>query len=228
MMSQHLLGGVGLLVFGLQRRILGVLLLGVVLLSTSSTAYFGLLMLFCIWLLISSYQSAGKKPTLVALVLALFILAVCIDFLVLSGQITQRLVLEKFDSGSGQVRLNADGLAVQSFIESFGLGAGVGSARASSLTASLAATVGLPGLLLFVAFLWSVFACVYRQRSDQERAVFFGMVGLLVAWLMATPDINIAFFWILAGLASSYSPSMSRHQSVAEANVRNKLQGANV
>jgi hypothetical protein len=153
-MSQHLLGGVGLLVFGLQRKVLGLLLLGVVLLSTSSTAYFGLLVFFSAWFLISRYQHASKKLTLVSLVLGLFILAVCLDFLLLSGQITHRLVLEKFDSGSGQVRLNADVLAFKTFIQSFGLGSGVGSARASSLGACLAATVGLPGLLVFAGFLW--------------------------------------------------------------------------
>ena len=223
-MSQHLLGGLGLIVFGLQRKVLGLFLLGVVLLSTSSTAYFGLLILSSIWLLISRYQSAGKKPTLVVLVLALFILAVCIDFIVLSGQITNRLVLGKFDSGSGQVRLNADALALQSFFQSFGLGSGLGSARASSLPATLAATVGLPGLLLFAAFIWSVLACVYQQRSDQERALFFGMMGLLVAWLMSAPDINIAFFWILAGLASSHSTS-TNSEAASRPGARHQLHG---
>jgi hypothetical protein len=37
------------------------------------------------------------------------------------------------------------------------------------------------------------------------------MLGLLIAWLMAGPDINIAFFWMLAGLASS-SPAWQQSQ----------------
>lgn len=203
-MSQHLLGGIGLMVFGLQRKIAGILLLGVLLLSTSSTAYFGLIALFSIWLFTGRYQSARSKVSLVAIVLALLALAIGMDFLTLSGKITNHLVLEKMDSGSGQVRLNADSLALKSFAQSFGLGTGVGSARASSFPATMAATLGLPGLLIFAAFLWSIFAAVHQQRSNQERGVLFGMVGLLIGWLLAAPDINIAFFWILAGLASSF------------------------
>ena len=185
------------------------------LLSTSSTAYFGLLALLVIWLIFGHYKKGGaRKLSLVALVGVILTMAISIDFLFLSGQITNGLVLEKLDSGSGQVRLNADALALTSFLQSFGLGSGVGSARASSLPASLAATVGAPGVLLFTAFLVSLFAAVARQRSDQERAIFFGMVGLLVAWLLAAPDINIAFFWILAGLASS-SPYVLNDKAAA-------------
>ncbi|MFM2449849.1 MAG: hypothetical protein RIS44_2299 [Pseudomonadota bacterium] len=221
-MSQHLLGGIGVLVFGLQRKLLGLFLLGVILLSTSSLAYFGLLGLSAVWLLTSRYTQNGGKLSLTLVLVAIVGAGVSIDFALMSGQITQSMLFEKMDSGSGQARLNADALAVTSFIQSFGLGSGVGSARASSLPASLAATVGLPGLLLFAAFLWSSIASVYRQRSDQERAIFFGMVGLLIAWLLAAPDINIAFFWILAGLASG-SADLSPQQ-LPPATLRSKAE----
>ncbi len=214
-MSQHMLAGIGVLVFGFQRKLLGLLALGVLLLSTSSMAYFGLLALSAIWLLASRYQRPGGKWSLVALVAAILALAVAVDAFFMSGQVTKGLLLEKLESGSGRARMNADALAAASFVQSFGLGSGVGSARASSLPASLAATVGLPGLLVFAAFLWSVFACVRKQRNDQERAILFGMLGLLIAWLLAAPDINIALFWILAGLASSTAPPPTRKDEPA-------------
>ncbi len=201
-MAMHFLGMFGLLFLGQQNKVLGVAVLMALLVSTSSTAYFGLIALIGIWLITS--VAAERKETFSALVVLVVctLLALSADYVFLDGRLTQKLILEKFSGHSGEARLNADHLAFSALIDSFGLGTGVGSARASSLPASLAATVGIPGLIFFVAFLATILIPLVKSRSKLDRSIFLGMSGLLVGWMISAPDINFPVFWILAAIGS--------------------------
>ncbi len=202
-MATHYLGMVALLYLGLNRKLLGGALLFALLLSTSSTAYFGLAALVVVWVLVGKSKGSGKQVFLTLGLLCLaVVLALSLDFMFANGNITDRLVLNKLEGHSGNARLNADWLALKSFYESFGLGAGVGSARASSLPASLAATVGGPGLVLFFSFVGALMVPLCRSDNREDKALFLGMTGFLIAWLISAPDLNFPVFWILAALGA--------------------------
>jgi hypothetical protein len=200
-MSMHFLGAFGFLALGLQKRTLGFLLLAALLVSTSSTAYFGLIGLLAIWTLMDLPRRAGKAWPLLVLVVIGVAVAFLLDHVLAHGRFSEQLLFRKFEAGSGSLRLNADLLALRSFTESFGLGAGLGSARASSLPASLLATMGFPGFIVFAIFVWLVVVPALKSRDEIDRALFFGLIGLGLGWVMAVPDLNFPLFWLMAATA---------------------------
>lgn len=202
-LATHYLGMVALLYLGLNRKLLGGALLFALLLSTSSTAYFGLVALVAVWVFVGKSKGSGNQVFLTLGLLCLAVLlALSMDFMFANGNITDRLVLNKLEGQSGNARLNADLLALKSFYESFGFGTGVGSARASSLPASLAATVGWPGVVLFFSFVGALMVPLCRSDNREDKALFLGMTGFLIAWLISAPDLNFPVFWILAALGA--------------------------
>jgi tetratricopeptide (TPR) repeat protein len=78
-----------------------------------------------------------------------------------------------------------------------------------------AATNGLPSLAIYLLFLSSVFFLLlraYRESKHQETdrlllaAFFASLTGFLIQDLSGWPDISLTpFFWVLLGLAVSYS-----------------------
>ena len=113
-------------------------------------------------------------------------------------------MLNKADSSSGVGRSTADALALQTFIESAGLGVGVGSTRASSFLATLLATTGLPGVLAFGAFAVTLVQACYRSADNESRQLCFALIGFLIVWIIAIPDLVQATFWLVAGVASGH------------------------
>ena len=214
-MSMHFLGAFGLLALGLQMRTLGFLLLSALLVSTSSTAYFGLIGLLAVWTAMDLPRRASKVWPLLVLIVIGVSIAFLLDHFLAHGRFSEQLLFHKFQGGSGVSRLNADSLALRSFAESFGLGAGLGSARASSLPASLLATVGLPGFVVFAIFAWLVVVPVLKSQDELDRALFFGLAGVGLGWLIAVPDLNFPLFWLMAATACARpAPEPSRSISL--------------
>lgn len=207
-MAAHYLGALGLVALGLRKRLLGVLILAALLISTSSTAYFGLLLLMVVWVAFDLRTRAHFVLPTLAAICVIVGFAAFLDAQITDGRLAQALIFEKFDSGSGAARLNADFLAIQTLWQSYGFGAGVGSARASTLPATLAATTGVPGLLLFLTFAVIVVRQSLADTSDQGRAVSLALIGLLIGWTISIPDLNFPLFWLLAA-ASGHSATSS-------------------
>lgn len=201
-MAMHFLGAFGLAGLGLRRKWPAVLILGALLISTSSTAYFGLAILIVIWIAIDFPARGAKALPIATLILLAVVVAYAADQVFTDGRLSEGLIFRKFEGSSGKSRLHADWLALQTFLDSYGMGVGVGSARASSTLATLAATTGLPGLIALTGFLYSVFRMVWRSRDDLDRAALFGLLGLLTAWMISQPDLSIPLFWVLAGIAT--------------------------
>lgn len=67
------------------------------------------------------------------------------------------LIFSKGDSLSGQERGFWAAAGLRVFVETYGLGAGLGSVRANGLFAVALANVGVIGLALFMAFIWATF-----------------------------------------------------------------------
>jgi hypothetical protein len=114
--------------------------------------------------------------------------------------------LDKPESESYQGRTTKDIDSLALVAPSYGLGAGLGSVRSSSLVPGILGNCGIPGLLLLVWFAFRViaqFARAGRQApADTERyigAMSWSLLGNLCAALLSGPTIDdIDFFLRLA------------------------------
>lgn len=107
----------------------------------------------------------------------------------------------------GDLRPHADIAAVGLLRDTWGVGVGLGSNRASSYLATLASNGGIVGLLLFcAAATLQVLALVRRARRHPDAATLFFLgsnVTVLLAVAIAIPDQNWPVLWLLlfGGLA---------------------------
>ena len=98
-------------------------------------------------------------------------------------------------------RSAADEYALGLLWQTWGLGAGMGSNRASTYLAALAGNTGLIGAGLFVvalAYHCRALACTWRREHRSSALFFLGStVAGVLAMLMAIPDQNWPIFWVL-------------------------------
>ncbi|MFN4266230.1 MAG: hypothetical protein ACK4F8_10855 [Aquabacterium sp.] len=204
MLSLHFLAAFGLLMLGKRRLALGLFSLTVLIFSTSTTAYVGLGLLIVAWILLNLKHIDADLLKLAFPIFIAVLLAIAADYFYTDGEYVQRLLVKKFEGGSGEVRLNADALAWRSLVDSYGMGVGVGSLRASSLIATLTASVGIPTMIVFVLFVGAVLYKTYSLKTDDSRGFFYCLVGVLVAWAIAIPDWTLPIFWLTCGAAVSH------------------------
>lgn len=185
-----------------------------VLIATSTSGYVGLAM-FGLLIALSEVPNI-KVGTMSKVVFfsALFSVAVA---LVLSTvfhkeayMIFENAVLNKLDSDSGVERMQWNEYAWGDFLETYGLGVGLGGNRASSYLLVLLSNVGLVGTLLYLAAFVSVLkGSVYTHTSEQtvvgsaaKRALW---VSLMPAMASATAPWQGAIFYIFFALANTRS-----------------------
>lgn len=121
------------------------------------------------------------------------------------------VVLNKASSDSGIERSSWNAVSFQNFLDSWGLGVGLGTARASSFAVALLATVGIPGALFYTVF---ALECFLRPRGEPGSleanvaiATRNGFVGLLIGDLLVSPVIDQGlFFCMLAATAAAVRP----------------------
>ncbi|SHG85867.1 hypothetical protein SAMN04488044_1453 [Cognatishimia maritima] len=115
-------------------------------------------------------------------------------------------LLGKLTSQSATERLGWNAQAIENLKDSFGLGLGIGSARASSWGLSVLANLGLPGALLYGGFLYSVL----RHPSGGDRrwndctptidALRWGCFAILLQSMLTAPFPNLGVpFFVMAG-----------------------------
>lgn len=204
MLSLHFLAAFGLLMLGQKKVGAGIFCLAVLMLSTSTTAYVGLALLLFVWFCTNLRHLDMKMLRLIFPVVLGVLAAFAADYFFTNGEYTQRLLIRKFEAGSGAVRLNADALAWASLRDSYGMGVGIGSLRASSLVATLTASVGIPSTLIFIAFISCVLYRTFLIKTDIAQGLLYCMVGVLVAWAIAIPDWTLPIFWLACGAAISH------------------------
>lgn len=184
-------------------------------LSTSSTAIVGLPVM-ALLLYISSLQIAiGKaKPTawLFGALAPVFVMVVALGVLMdpqAAGVVRAYLdttVFNKLGTDSGVERSSWNTLALQNFWESWGLGVGVGTTRASSFLMALLSSVGIIGLIFYCLLMFSVYlrprGAPSSFESDVRMAARNAAAGLMVGDLLLAPSIDQGLlFYALAGLA---------------------------
>lgn len=111
-------------------------------------------------------------------------------------------VNDKVSSSSYTERSSANTDALNIFLDTYGFGVGLGSARASSFLPTLLCATGALGTLFLAASLTTL---IYRSSALREyRPVLWALVALLVVKIAAGPDLSdsTGIFWMSLGLLS--------------------------
>lgn len=209
---------------GVRRRAIGPLtwLLFIALLfSTSATGLIGLAIIVPVLFLRSVFRSPADRSRQPALFIAGSVAAVpLIVFLVLAtlpglsagvASFFDEMLFSKVDSQSGQERAEWNAVAYKTFLDTFGFGAGLGSARASSFVLVLLSNIGVLGAFLFALFIWSVLSLKPAVGSSQPnecgaaiRAAKMGILAVLVTASTSGTVYDLGLMiYILAGATTA-------------------------
>jgi hypothetical protein len=189
-------------------------------LSTSATAYVGLIsMLGFLALRSLSAPVFGRKAQRPVLLVGLMVSApvlLGIGIIVLPGVadtvggFLDEMLFNKLDSQSGQERMMWNAVAYKTFQDTGWLGAGIGSARASSYLLVLLSNVGVPGLVLFALFLGAIAVVPSAAHVDEfgrsvVRAARAGVVaGMAEAMTSGTVyDLGLLFYVLAGAIAAN-------------------------
>ena len=171
-----------------------------VLLSFSSSAYFGAFFVVLFLLIVIAQRTivgAGIPRCFVYLGWIAGVLGI-VFFMLNSAQvehILDSLIFNKASSASGQERGLWAEYGLRTFLDTYGLGAGVGSIRSNGWLSVYLGSVGIPGFLLALVFWLQVLLKPLSQAlSDEASAVFIACKAAVVVTLMmklasaTTPD----------------------------------------
>jgi hypothetical protein len=188
--------------------------IGLAILSTSTTglagAPFMMLLLYFTALKNCSYQPV--KPNSTVLVICAPVVVIAAGIILFGSGVIQNylniILLEKLNSPSGIERTWWNEVAFQNFVDTWGIGAGLGSARASTVALAILSNVGIIGALLYIVFFVKAFTGIRRTSvgftSDVRLAARNACFGLFIGDLIvgATVDQGL-YFYVLAALASA-------------------------
>ncbi|MEL6979562.1 MAG: hypothetical protein AAGM38_12900 [Pseudomonadota bacterium] len=125
--------------------------------------------------------------------------------------IFERMLLNKLSTGSGVERMSWNYQAWENFVDTYGMGAGIGSMRASNFAFGVLGSIGVIGALLYIAFLFSVlrplgaFFNATAPNPVQQAALFACLSVLLIALLIGVSVSLSVYFLSFAALAVSLS-----------------------
>jgi hypothetical protein len=204
--------------------VLAALLLLFLIASTSSTAYLGLaLYLACVGgRRAAALLSRGLVPRVrMAAVLLGALLLVAAGVALLDAHLLARLtdyldsvLFRKLQTSSGEDRMALNRQAWQNFVDTWGLGVGLGTARASSFPLVLLSNLGVIGALLFGGFLRSV-ARARTSLEPEAAAVSRAARHALLAGLASAVASGFVFdlgvvFYACAAAACVTAPAWAR------------------
>ncbi len=209
---------------GIRPRIataVAVLSISFLFMSTSSTGY--LAALFCIAMLyggalvrLIARNGTDRDLGFVVLAPPLAIGAILLILTIpsLSDSLQTLLDAVLFDKASSQSgidrsALNATGL--QALFESYGMGVGIGSTRASSLIVAALSSLGLVGAFAYAGFFFEALRTPARTDATSasvSAAIRCALVGSLVAAILsgALVDLGVVFFALAALVTAKPSP----------------------
>jgi hypothetical protein len=195
-------------------------LLATLVLSTSTTAYAALAALSIFMLggcaIRLAQGEATKRDTIV--LFAVPPIAICVLFAAMLTpavwttilEAADRTVFNKLESHSGVERSRWNEQALQSFVDTNGFGAGVGSVRASSYLVALAANTGVIGTLLALGFVAALPLWAQRlPRRSREGgyaaagAMACGAMVISAAISAGGTDLTLLFFMFAAVAAAT-------------------------
>jgi hypothetical protein len=151
-------------------------------------------------------------------VLALCVAAVATPLMTTIGDIADRLFLQKAGSASGLERGAWARSGLNAFVQTWGLGAGVGSLRANGLASVFLGSVGIPGTLFFLGFLWSALGPVPPIANPNGRRLFCagrvgaltGLGAMMVSATTPDPTLILVSLAAIASVARQYDDLPAR------------------
>jgi hypothetical protein len=220
--------------------LLTVLLLALLLLSTSSTAYVGLgaLSFFALaaigW---GALRNRMKTADIVLVTAALLILAITLGVYLYDStffdpfvDLINTMVFDKANSDSGQERAYWNMKSLQNFSDTFWLGIGMGSSRSSSWAVSTISQLGLIGSALIGAMVLLIARGMSGIRPlEGEKPIFAlcagaracGLTSLLSASIAgSSADPGVLFFASLATVLACRHHVLARRGALAQAEGR--------
>ena len=190
-------------------------LLALLLASTSGTSYVGLLgVLVFLAARHGALRTSGRAGRRLGAILGFLLVGGtgALAFVVLTpgaaesvGAFFQETVIDKADSRSGQERGMWNATAFRNTLDMWGLGVGIGGARASSYALVLLSNVGVPGVLLYLAFMRRVLfarptVALDPREATLVRAARAAVVGFLCGHLLVgTVFDQSPLFYVLCG-----------------------------
>ncbi|MCW2682659.1 MAG: conserved rane protein of unknown function [Blastococcus sp.] len=123
----------------------------------------------------------------------------------LFGALPAKLATESFAN-----RLASDGAGIEILVQTLGLGAGLGSNRSSSLATTLLSCLGIIGTVAFAVLV--IPAIRSSLREPAARLAGWGLVALLVAQMVAQPDLSNPLLWFLLGLCLAGGAASTTHR----------------
>ncbi|MCQ1957270.1 hypothetical protein NNX39_12245 [Arthrobacter sp. zg-Y826] len=111
-------------------------------------------------------------------------------------------VTGKTETASYSARTGSDVFSAGVFMDTWGLGAGLGSNRPASFLPMLLSTVGIVGAVLFIT------ACVVLLRRSwaihEARPAVWALVALMSAKCIASPNLSDPLIWLLLGVLANF------------------------
>jgi hypothetical protein len=212
---------------------LSLIILCLLMLSTSTTTYFSLLLYIMCNLLLFIGQALSKGSQIklgkITGVIWFFMVLICILLLV-NEEISTRVVdffnltlFNKLDSSSGRERSAWNWQGISNLLDTYGIGIGFASNRSSNFFVALLSNVGILGASLFAAFVWKTILAPKGEPSSQENHIFtaaknallISSFSLFASSAFADPGM---FFYVFAAVAAAGSNLNSNLKFKKESN----------
>jgi len=162
--------------------------------TTSTTGYVALAVAWTIfiWKYVVTPLLSGRVAVKALLAASLTVTAILVAFVLggHSGSMLDIVLVNKLQTSSATHRLASVNHSLDVFVQSFGLGVGLGSDRAMSSAAYIVANLGVIGVVLFVYLLWQLYTLGKRSSpvgsADRLERIWFEALGwALVVQLLA-------------------------------------------
>jgi len=170
------------------RRILMLFVLGCIMLNFSGSAYLTFLIGALIFIILHGVKM--KHYVLFAFIMIFVILFL---FYTPIGNSILAFMQNKQDSGSTEVRYWVTFVNAKLFVDSYGLGIGLGSSRSSSFIVDLLAGTGIIGTILF----FLIYKRIVWPLKKNSRSVFsfIYLTLMLICMMLSIPDLSFCLFW---------------------------------
>lgn len=185
--------------------------------STSTTAYVATPVLLAVLYIGSAARATrGRASAMTFVFLAIApLVAVLLGLVVALTPAASRAIIEFLDvvifqksgSQSGMERAQWNQTALQNFIDTYGMGGGLGSIRASSFPLAVLSNLGVIGVLCFSMLFQRLFLASWPATQNTKEAQVRGAaqiacVGILMAATVSGALVDLGLpFYIFAGLA---------------------------
>lgn len=187
------------------RRKFGVLVLGIgmiflLTLNRSSTAILTAATSFLLFFILR-----GTNSQRVLISLCLLVIVSSLIFFVF-GDTLLSLYDDKMSSDSGMIRSWSNYLSLSALYDSYFLGLGLGSNRASSLLLTILTSVGVIGFVLFVVVIYFLIKPLLRNRNEPNSLFFLTLfLGFILGAFFSVPDISSPSLWMFLIYVASVS-----------------------